>query len=100
MPITQHPWGQTADGTPVDLYTLTNANGVVTTIATYGGAVVTLQVPDRHGVLGDVLLGFDSLPPYLGEHPYFGVIVGRVANRTGRARFRLNGREYTLSETH
>src|SRR4051794_26852101 len=100
MPITQQPWGQTADGIPVDLYTLTNANGLVTTIANYGGAVVTLQVPDRRGALGDVVLGFDSLEPYLARHPYFGVVVGRVANRTSYSRFTLNGHEYHVTPTH
>jgi aldose 1-epimerase len=100
MGIEKQSWGQAGDGLPVDLYTLTNINGLVTTIATYGGAVVTLQVPDRAGALADVVLGFDTLEPYLSRHPYFGVIVGRVANRIGGARFTLNGHEYHLTKTH
>ncbi|MCW5880539.1 MAG: galactose mutarotase [Anaerolineae bacterium] len=100
MSITHTPWGQTADGTPVALYTLTNRHGVEARIATYGGIVVSLRVPDREGRLADVVLGFDSLEPYLARHPYFGALVGRVANRLGGARFTLNGVEYHVTRTH
>ncbi|MCW5853763.1 MAG: galactose mutarotase [Anaerolineae bacterium] len=98
MSIIQQEWGQTADGRAVDLYTLVNRQGVTTSITNYGGAVVTLHVPDREGNLADVVLGYDTLTPYLARHPYFGVIVGRVTNRTGGAMFYLNGVAYHLSK--
>src|SRR5579864_962810 len=55
------PFGKMPDGTAVDLYTLTNSNGVTATITNYGGRVVSLKVPDKKGTLGDIVLGFDSL---------------------------------------
>jgi aldose 1-epimerase len=97
MDITQELFGKLADGTPVDLYTLTNASGVQVKITTYGGAVVSLLTPDRDGNLDDVALGFETLEGYLGKNPYFGCIAGRYANRIAKGKFTLNGVEYTLT---
>ena len=84
----------------VELYTLTNANGMEARIMTYGGAVVSLKVPDRNGKLGDVVLGYETLGGYLKNSPYFGAIIGRYGNRIGKARFSLNGKEYTLPKNN
>ena len=65
MRITERPWGTTQDGALVSLYTLTNANGMQAQIANYGGAIVSLIAPDRHGHWDDVVLGFDSLAGYM-----------------------------------
>jgi aldose 1-epimerase len=64
---------------------------------TYGAILVSLKVPDRAGVLADVNLGFDTLAGYLGAHPYFGAIVGRYGNRIAKARFAIDGVEYSLA---
>jgi aldose 1-epimerase len=90
-------FGKTKEGTAVDLYTLTNRNGMVVKIATYGGIVTELRVPDRDGKLGDVVLGFDNLDQYLAPNPYFGALVGRVGNRIAKGRFTLDGRQYALA---
>jgi aldose 1-epimerase len=95
---TRADFGTMPDGTPVDLYTLTNVNGLVAEITTYGGAIVSLLVPDRDGNLGDVVLGFDTLDDYITRSPFFGCITGRYANRIGGARFTLNGVEYVLEQ--
>ncbi len=97
MSITRHPFGATPDGVPIDRYTLANTHGLEASILTYGGTLMLLRVPDRGGVLGDVVLGFETLAPYLGDQPYFGSLVGRYANRIARGRFELNGRTYTLA---
>ena len=86
-----------ADGQAVELYTLTNKNGLVAKLITYGACLTELHVPDKNGNLSDVVLGFDSLAPYLKEHPYFGVTIGRVANRIAKGQFSLDGKEYTLA---
>ena len=83
--------------TPVQIYTLTNTNGVVARITNYGAIVTELHVPDTNGAMADVVLGFESLEGYLGTPPYFGAIVGRVANRIGNAEFTLEGRRYALA---
>ena len=89
-------FGATADGRSVEIYTLTNANGLEARIATYGGTLQTLRVPDRHGRFADVVLGFDSLEPYLTDHPYFGSLIGRFGNRIAAGAFSLDGKAYRL----
>lgn len=90
-------FGTTKDGQAVDLYTLTNANGMVARVITYGALLTELHVPDRAGTMADVVLGFKTLEAYEGAHPYFGATIGRVANRIAKGKFRLNGREYPLA---
>ena len=94
--ITKQLFGKTADGTPVDIFTLTNAKGMEAKIMTYGGIVVSLKTPDREGRLDDVVLGFDTLDPYLKGHPFFGALVGRYGNRIAKGRFKIDGKEYSL----
>lgn len=97
---TKISWGQTPEGQPVELYTLTNAKGSEARIMTYGGVVVSLKVPDRSGALGDVVAGFDNLEGYLTPPPYFGAIIGRYGNRIGGGRFSLGGMEYQLAKNN
>lgn len=98
--IKTEPFGNTAAGEPVELYTLTNANGLEARIMTYGGTVVSLKVPDRNGKLGDVVLGYETLDGYLKNNPYFGSIVGRYGNRIGKGSFTLNGKKYDLPKNN
>ncbi|MBC8077983.1 MAG: galactose mutarotase, partial [Chloroflexales bacterium] len=100
MSITQRIFGHLDDGTAIDLYTLSNAYGLAANIMTYGGIVVSLHVPDRTGAIGDIVLGFDQLEPYLAEHPYFGSLIGRYGNRIANGTFSLNGRIYTLAKNN
>ena len=100
MEIPKQPFGTLPDGTAVDIYTLTNKNGVRARIATYGGTLVSLEVPDRNGRLADILLGHDSLDGFLNRktNPYFGTLIGRFANRIGGAAFTLDGVKYQLAK--
>ncbi|MHC4423888.1 MAG: aldose epimerase family protein, partial [Planctomycetota bacterium] len=97
MNIKKQAFGKTEDGKDVDLYTLTNANGLKAEIMTYGGIVTTLQAPDRNGNLADIVLGYDTLDEYIKNNPYFGALVGRCGNRIGKGKFTLDGVEYTLA---
>ena len=94
--ISQEAFGQ-ADNLPVDLYTLTNANGIVVKITNYGGIVTSIITPDKNGQMADIALGFDSLAPYMAGHPFFGAIVGRYGNRIAKGKFTLDGKEYSLA---
>jgi aldose 1-epimerase len=98
MDIKKELFGKMADSTLVDLYTLTNASGLQVKITTYGGAVVSLLVPDRDGKLDDVVLGFETLEEYVEKSPYFGCIAGRYANRIAKGKFTLDGVPYTLTQ--
>ena len=95
--ITKESFGAMPDGSAVDLYVLTNANGCKARITNYGGIVVSLEVPHRDGQVSDVVLGFDTFEPYLGPHPHFGALVGRYGNRIGKAKFALDGVAYELA---
>ena len=90
------PWGPTGEGT-VEIYTLTNAHGVEARVMTYGATLVSLTAPDRSGHFKNIVLGFDTLEPYLAGVPYYGATVGRYANRIAKARFTLDGKTYQLA---
>ena len=90
------PFGVTPDGAAVELHTL-RAGALSCNVLTYGGTLQSLRVPDRDGKPVDVLLGFDSLEPYLTHDKFLGALVGRYANRIGAARFTLNGKVYPLA---
>jgi aldose 1-epimerase len=102
MKVSKTDFGRLENGTAVDLYTLTNENGVEVKITNYGGTVTSLKVPDKEGRLEDVVLGFDSIDGYrsevyLQEGPYFGALIGRYGNRIANGRFTLDGVEYELA---
>ena len=96
-PFKKESFGSLPDGRHVYIYTLTNRNGVEVRITNYGGAVVSLKVPDRAGKFEDVVLGYDTLDGYLANSPYIGTVIGRYANRIAKGRFSLNGVEYKLA---
>ncbi len=100
MDVQKEIFGKLPDGRQVELYTLANANGARARIMTYGGILVSLEVPDRSGKLDDVTLGFDNLQGYLKGHPYFGAIVGRYGNRIGKGTFTLDGVTYQLAKNN
>ena len=97
MSIKKKSFGKTPDGQEVNLYTLTNTNGLRAGITNYGAILVSMEVPDKNGKLADITLGFDTLDGYIPRHPYFGATVGRYANRIGGAKFKLNDVEYKLA---
>ena len=102
---TSASFGKTSDGTEVQLFTLTNANGVKASITNFGGILTSLMVPDKDGKLGDVILGFDNVggyqsPEFLKSGPYFGALIGRYGNRIKDGKFTLDGKAYTLAKNN
>jgi aldose 1-epimerase len=95
--VQRSAFGALPDGSPVELFTLTNATGMSVRATNYGTIVTELQVPDRDGTPGDVVLGFDRLEPYLAGHPYFGCTVGRVANRIANAIIEVDSVHFPLT---
>ena len=85
----------TLNNKDVELYTITNNNGASVSLMTLGGGIQSLNMPDRNGVMGDVVLGFDSPEPYINpDYGYQGLLVGRYANRIRDARFVIDGVVY------
>jgi aldose 1-epimerase len=96
--VERRPFGRTAEGTAVELFTLRNRRGLAAAVASHGARVVSLLVPDRRGRMGDVVLGHDDLDGYLrDDRPYLGAMVGRCANRIARGELPLDGRVFRLS---
>jgi aldose 1-epimerase len=95
--IQRAPFGTLPGGEPVEVFTLTNANGIELKAIGYGGIITSLKVPDRAGKLDDIVLGFDRLDDYLKEHPFFGAIIGRYGNRIAKGQFTLDGQTYKLA---
>lgn len=89
-------FGKLPDGTSIESYTLYNSRGASAKVITYGATLTELFMPDRHGKMADVVLGFDNIEGYLGQHPYFGGTIGRYANRIAKGKFTLDGKEYQL----
>jgi len=96
MTINSKQFGTTPDGCNVRLFTLTNNQEMEVRVINFGGIITTIKVPDRDGILGDVVLGHDRLEGYLHHSRYFGALIGRFANRIARGRFVLDGVEYSL----
>ncbi|MBD3413521.1 MAG: galactose-1-epimerase [Candidatus Aminicenantes bacterium] len=100
MTLETKEFGTMPDGRTIDLYVLTNPNGMKAEITNYGAILVSLVVPDQNGEPADVTLGYDRLDGYLDETPYFGATVGRYANRIKDGTFTLNGVEYKLAQNN
>ena len=98
MSIERSEFGRLPDGRVVERFTLRNRHGMTTKISNYGGIITELHVPDRNGKPDNIVLGFDNLRQYLQpSNPYFGAIIGRVANRIAHGRFTLDGRNFQIA---
>ncbi|WP_416354500.1 aldose epimerase family protein [Sphingomonas sp. Leaf28] len=94
--VKRAPAGTLKDGTAIEAVTLSNAHGVSARILSYGATLQSLMGPDRNGKIADVVLGYDDLASYVDHPNFFGVTVGRYANRIAGGRFTLDGKTYQL----
>ena len=93
---TVEPFGTTPDGTAVERWTLTNGDTTMRVLS-YGGVIQSLEVPDAHGDVENVVLGFADLAGYVSDDdPYFGSLIGRFGNRIAGGSFELDGETYQL----
>lgn len=90
--------GTLQDGTPIEAVVLSNRAGVSARVLTYGATLQSLSAPDRDGRPADITLGYDAAADYETKPNYFGVTVGRYANRIARGRFTLDGTSYQLTQ--
>ncbi len=95
MPITQSLFGH-LDEIPIDLYTLVNNNGMEVKITNYGATITSIRTHDKIGILGQAVLGFETLEGYLQEQPFIGCTVGRYANRIANGQFSIDEKNYSL----
>ena len=85
------------DGKRVDLYTIKNSKGMIVRITNYGARVEQILVPDRHGKLGDVVLGYESIDQVVNGQGSMNAFIGRYANRIAKGKFALDGKTYQLA---
>lgn len=95
--VNAEDFNRVIDGKPVKLYTIENKNGMKVQITNFGGRIVSIIVPDKEGVFGDVSLGYSTLDEYLDDGMYQSGIIGRFGNRIKEGKFSLNGRNYQLA---
>ena len=94
--VTQAPWDKDASGAPIEVYTLTSDKAEVK-IVTYGARLISIRVPNRDGVMGNVILGHDKLQDYkTAMNQWMGATIGRYANRIDRGQFTLEGKTYQI----
>lgn len=93
-------YGTLSNGQKADIFTLTNSNGAEIKITNYGGIVTALRVPNKNGVLTDVVLGYNKLNDYVANSPYFGALIGRYGNRIAKGQFKLNNKTYNLAKNN
>jgi len=96
LSIKQEGFGKSPDGALVDLFTLTNANGLIVKITNFGGVITEIHAPDKNGVFANISLGFDKIEPYYKDSPFFGALIGRFGNRIANGKFTLDGKIITL----
>jgi len=91
--------GHLADGRVVHEVTLSHG-GLTLAFITLGGIVTSLWAPDRDGVAANVVRGFDDLADYEHRNPFFGVIVGRYANRIAHGELVIDGQTFALARNN
>lgn len=96
MSITVTTFGTTKKGEEAKLYTLENGNGMKAVVSDFGAVLVKLIVKDQEGNSRDVVWGYDTVAGYESNGVYLGATIGRNANRIGKSKFTMGGKEYTL----
>ncbi|AEI37281.1 aldose epimerase family protein [Zymomonas mobilis] len=101
--FSQAPFGKTAEGEAVSIYTLKNTKGVIVRFISYGGIIQSIETPDRDGKSGDIVLGFADLKGYTVDAAkgglFFGALIGRYANRIAKGTYTLQGKTYNVPIT-
>lgn len=96
LSITQRKFGTLSSGESVQLFTLSNAHGVLVKITNFGGIIVALETPDKHGILNDIVLGYDDIMSYENDPYYLGAIIGRYAGRIDQGLLSIDDNTYQL----
>lgn len=99
--VAPEAFNSVVDGDSTALYVLKNNTGMEVCVTNYGGRIVSIMVPDRDGKMRDVVLGFDSIGPYVNvEGNNFGALIGRYGNRIEQGKFVLDGNSYQLPQNN
>ena len=94
--VVSAPFGVTAKGEKVSLYTLKGLGGLTLEVTDFGGRVVRCWAPDKNGKLADVTLGWNTVGEYEQNGFSMGTLIGRYGNRIRDGKFTLDGKEIQL----
>ena len=97
MSVTEKRFGTLSTGEEISIYHIENKNGAYAEVMPFGAILVKLCVPDKNGVLTDVVLGYDKIEQYEENPCFFGSTIGRNGNRIANAAFTIDGKEYHLA---
>lgn len=102
MNVKSTKFGNLPDGREVQLFTLSNQNGLNIDISNYGVIITRIEMADNKGNRENIVCGFDQLEgylsdEYLGSYPYFGAIIGRFGNRIANGHLEIEGKTYELA---
>ena len=89
-------FGKLSDGREAKLYTIQGLGGLRMDVTDYGGRVVRVYAPDKHGNLADVTLGWNTAAEYEANGFSMGTLIGRFGNRIKDGKFSIDGQEYQL----
>lgn len=89
---------KTIGGKETDLFILSNENGAEVAVTNYGGAIISIMVPDRNGKLANVVQSHDTIDGVINSpEPFLSTLIGRYGNRIAKGKFKLDGVEYPLT---
>ncbi|XP_053567905.1 galactose mutarotase [Bombina bombina] len=94
--LTRDVFGKLENGSAVERFCL-QTDSIKVEVISFGCIITCLETKDRYGEFADIVLGFDNLEGYTNKHPYFGAVVGRVANRIAKGQFTVDGKNYNLA---
>uniref|UniRef100_A0A914X731 Aldose 1-epimerase n=1 Tax=Plectus sambesii TaxID=2011161 RepID=A0A914X731_9BILA len=95
--IEKSVFGTSKNGKEVVLLSLSNENGTLIEILSYGATIRKWIVKDGNGQMRDIVLGYDTFTDYENDKFFLGCVVGRVGNRINGGKFKLDGKEHQLS---
>ena len=95
--IEKAKFGATLEGETVNVYTLTNSNGLSAKILDFGGVLYEMNVPDKNGVFANISCNYPTVGEYQTIRPYFGSLIGRYGNRIAKGKFKVDGKEYSIA---
>ena len=90
----------TQQGDSTALFVLNNNNGMEVCVTNFGARIVSVLVPDRDGIMRDVVLGFDNIKDYQNVKSDFGASIGRYANRINQGRITIDGEIIQLPQNN
>lgn len=84
------------DGQEVKAYTISNTAGMAVTLLEYGCIIQEINVPDKSGLLENIVLGYDTLEDYQRDEAFLGAVIGRVGGRIKDAEITIDGETHQL----